>query len=502
MHFIDLQAQYRALKEEINANIQTVLDEGVFIGGRFVAELEEKMAAYVGRKHCITCGNGTDALQTAYMALGIGEGDGVFCPDCTFIASVEPAHMLGATPVFCDVSMDSYNIDPQSLERQIQAVLAEGKLTPKVVVAVDFLGNPCDYDAIEAMLLDQTVPEDEGVSTKAAELRPAPAAQRPVPAEPDSQGGRVESRAAALYGAISATAKDQQPGQTSPQDEAAGHLPADGNEKTSNKAGSAAALIQDKGSLPIQDEGSIPPQDESQDQAELKLFSAKPAGNSAESEASASSDDSAISAAPATNAPAIAPAAAEQDQAAEDGLSQSAAGSKPAYNVANIPAADHEKSPDAASRLYQDSMASLNKNQAAPTAESKDTPEPASDGDETTPLPPKQPHSSAQAGNGADSDNSAAGAENKAASTQTQPPAAEEDGKIQPDTDRTESADSHDRALGIRMEPHPDHPFLGRCHTRLETVPGRKPMPSGYQPAQSVPSGKSELDAIRKSLSD
>ncbi len=298
------------------------------------------------------------------------------------------------------------------------------------------------YDAIEAMLLDQTVPEDEGVSTKAAELRPAPAAQRPVPAEPGSQGGRVESRAAALYGAISATAKDQQPGQTSPQDEAAGHLPADGNEKTSNKAGSAAALIQDKGSLPIQDEGSIPPQDESQDQAELKLFSAKPAGNSAESEASASSDDSAISAAPATNAPAIAPAAAEQDQAAEDGLSQSAAGSKPAYNVANIPAADHEKSPDAASRLYQDSMASLNKNQAAPTAESKDTPEPASDGDETTPLPPKQPHSSAQAGNGADSDNSAAGAENKAASTQTQPPAAEEDGKIQPDTDRTESADS------------------------------------------------------------
>lgn len=151
MHFIDLQAQYRALKEEINANIQTVLDEGVFIGGRFVAELEKKIASYVGRKHCIACGNGTDALQAAYMALGIGKGDAVFCPDCTFIASVEPAYMLGATPVFCDVSMDSYNIDPQSLERQIQAVLAEGKLTPKVVVAVDFLGNPCDYDAIEAI---------------------------------------------------------------------------------------------------------------------------------------------------------------------------------------------------------------------------------------------------------------------------------------------------------------------------------------------------------------
>lgn len=151
MEFIDLKAQYLALKPKIDANIQAVLDAGQFIGGPYVKKLEKELAAYVGRKHCITCGNGTDALQTAYMALGIGEGDAVFCPDCTFIASVEPAHMLGATPVFCDVSMDSYNIDPQSLERQIQAVLAEGKLTPKVVVAVDFLGNPCDYDAIEAI---------------------------------------------------------------------------------------------------------------------------------------------------------------------------------------------------------------------------------------------------------------------------------------------------------------------------------------------------------------
>ncbi len=151
MQFIDLQAQYRALKTEIDANIQAVLDAGVFIGGPYVKELEDNLAAYVGRKHCITCGNGTDALQAAYMAFGIGPGDAVFCPDCTFISSVEPANMLGATPVFCDISMDSYNLCPESLERQIQAVLAEGKLTPKVVVAVDFLGNPCDYDAIGAI---------------------------------------------------------------------------------------------------------------------------------------------------------------------------------------------------------------------------------------------------------------------------------------------------------------------------------------------------------------
>ena len=118
MEFIDLKAQYRALKPEIDANIQAVLDAGQFIGGPYVKELERQLAEYVGRKHCISCGNGTDALQAAYMALGVGEGDAVFCPDCTFIASVEPANMLGATPVFCDVSMDSYNLAPESLERQ------------------------------------------------------------------------------------------------------------------------------------------------------------------------------------------------------------------------------------------------------------------------------------------------------------------------------------------------------------------------------------------------
>lgn len=113
MEFIDLKAQYRALKPEIDANIQAVLDAGQFIGGPYVKELERQLAEYVGRKHCISCGNGTDALQAAYMALGVGEGDAVFCPDCTFIASVEPANMLGATPVFCDVSIDSYNLGPR-----------------------------------------------------------------------------------------------------------------------------------------------------------------------------------------------------------------------------------------------------------------------------------------------------------------------------------------------------------------------------------------------------
>ena len=149
--FIDLTAQYQALKTQINANIQSVLDSAQFIGGPFVSKLEERLASFTGRKYCVTCANGTDALQVAYMALGIGPGDAIFCPDVTFVASTEPAKMLGAVPVFCDITLDTYNLSPDSLERQVQAVIAEGKLTPKAVVAVDILGNPCDYDKIEAI---------------------------------------------------------------------------------------------------------------------------------------------------------------------------------------------------------------------------------------------------------------------------------------------------------------------------------------------------------------
>ena len=148
MQFIDLKAQYAALKDEINANMQDVLNDAAFIGGKYVKELETQLAAFTGRKHCITCANGTDALQLAFMACGIKAGDAVFAPDMTFISSTEPAAMFGAVSVFCDITPDTYTLCPESLERQIQAVLTEGKYTPKAVVAVDILGNPCDYDAI------------------------------------------------------------------------------------------------------------------------------------------------------------------------------------------------------------------------------------------------------------------------------------------------------------------------------------------------------------------
>ncbi|NLU24542.1 MAG: DegT/DnrJ/EryC1/StrS aminotransferase family protein [Clostridiales bacterium] len=151
MQFIDLKAQYAALKDEIHKNMDDVMENTQFIGGTYVKELERQLAEFTGRKHCITCANGTDALQLAFMACGIGAGDAVFCPDMTFISSTEPAKMLGATSVFCDITTDTYTLCPASLEKQIKAVLAEEKLTPKAVVAVDILGNLCDFDAIGAI---------------------------------------------------------------------------------------------------------------------------------------------------------------------------------------------------------------------------------------------------------------------------------------------------------------------------------------------------------------
>ncbi|MEG0126800.1 MAG: DegT/DnrJ/EryC1/StrS family aminotransferase [Clostridia bacterium] len=145
MQFRDLKAQYEHLKTEIDAGIQSVIDSTGFIFGKPVIELEERLAAYVGRKHCITCANGTDALQLVLMAWGIGEGDAVFTSDFTFFASAGTVSILGATPVLADIDPRTFNIDADDLEKQIQRVLAEGKLTPKTIIPVDLFGQPADY---------------------------------------------------------------------------------------------------------------------------------------------------------------------------------------------------------------------------------------------------------------------------------------------------------------------------------------------------------------------
>ena len=151
MQFRDLKKQYEVLKLSIDAAIHDVIINTSFISCPQVAELERQLAAYVGRKHCITCGNGTDALSMALMAWGIKEGDAVFVPDFTFFATGEVVSFEGATPIFVDVDEDTFNMDVEKLEEAIKAVLEEGKLVPKLVIPVDLFGLPADYEKIEAV---------------------------------------------------------------------------------------------------------------------------------------------------------------------------------------------------------------------------------------------------------------------------------------------------------------------------------------------------------------
>lgn len=149
MQFIDLAAQYQHLKTKIDQRIQDVLNHGQYIMGPEVKELEQKLAEYVGVKHVITCANGTDALTLAMMVLEVKEGDAVFCPTFTFFATAEVIAYEGATPVFVDSDADTFNICPQNLEQQIKKVIAEGKLNPKAIIAVDLFGLPANYPEIQ-----------------------------------------------------------------------------------------------------------------------------------------------------------------------------------------------------------------------------------------------------------------------------------------------------------------------------------------------------------------
>ena len=148
MEFIDLHAQYLQLRDEINSNIQKVLDHGKYIMGPEVFELEEQLAEYVGVKHCITCANGTDALQMVLMAWDIKAGDAVFVPSFTFMSTAEVVSLQGATPVFTDIDIKTFNMSAENLEEQIKKVLEKGKLTPKAIIPVDLFGQPADYEQI------------------------------------------------------------------------------------------------------------------------------------------------------------------------------------------------------------------------------------------------------------------------------------------------------------------------------------------------------------------
>lgn len=185
MQFRDLKKQYEVLKPDIDKSIQDVIKSTAFILGKPVQNLETQLAFYSGRKHCIGVGNGTDALVLSLRAHDIGAGDAVFVPDFTYIASASCAALVGATPVFVDIDLDTFNISPASLEETIERTMKEGKLTPKAIIPVDLFGLPADYAAIEkiAKKYNLLVLED--------------AAQ--------GFGGSIEGKRACSFGDISAT---------------------------------------------------------------------------------------------------------------------------------------------------------------------------------------------------------------------------------------------------------------------------------------------------------
>lgn len=151
IEFIDLKSQQARIKGKIDAGIQRVLDHGQYILGPEVAELEERLAEFVGAKYCITCANGTDALQIAQMALDIGPGDEVITPGFTYIATAETVALLGAKPVYVDVDPRTYNLDP---------ALLEAAITPrtKAIIPVSLYGQCADFDAINAIAAKYGIP--------------------------------------------------------------------------------------------------------------------------------------------------------------------------------------------------------------------------------------------------------------------------------------------------------------------------------------------------------
>lgn len=146
--FIDLAAQRERIGARIEAGIARVLAHGAYIMGPEVRQFEAELAAFAGAKHGLACANGTDAIELVLKGLGIGAGEAVFVPSFTFVATAEVVPMTGAEPVFVDIDSRTYNIDPVKLDAAIAAVIAEGRLRPAAIIAVDLFGQPADYPAI------------------------------------------------------------------------------------------------------------------------------------------------------------------------------------------------------------------------------------------------------------------------------------------------------------------------------------------------------------------
>jgi len=170
IQFIDLAAQQKAICSNLQNRISAVMSHGKYIMGPEVSELEEKLAAFTGAKHAISCSSGTDALLMALMAYGIGPGDAVFTSPFTFIATAETIALLGATPVYVDIDAKTFNLDPSKLETAIAALKEndstayplpqtggqpnesnQEQLRPRGIIGVDLFGLPADYNSINAI---------------------------------------------------------------------------------------------------------------------------------------------------------------------------------------------------------------------------------------------------------------------------------------------------------------------------------------------------------------
>lgn len=160
MQFIDLATQQQRIRKDIDRRISNVLEHGKYIMGPEIAELEKRLADYSGTSHAIGCASGTDGLLMALMAYDVGPGDAVFTSPFTFIATAEVIQLLGATPVFIDISPATFNMNPELLEQAIKAAQENNRneypipgeapidLRPKGIIAVDLFGLPAEYDAI------------------------------------------------------------------------------------------------------------------------------------------------------------------------------------------------------------------------------------------------------------------------------------------------------------------------------------------------------------------
>jgi dTDP-4-amino-4,6-dideoxygalactose transaminase len=156
MEFNDLKAQYQRIKPAVQKRIDAVLNHGRFIMGPEVEELEQRLAAYAGTRHCLACASGTDALLLPLVAWGVGPGDAVFVPPFTFMATAEVVSLLGATPVFVDIDPITYNMDPARLDAAICGL--KPPLHAKAVIPVDLFGLPADADAINAVAAKHGLP--------------------------------------------------------------------------------------------------------------------------------------------------------------------------------------------------------------------------------------------------------------------------------------------------------------------------------------------------------